>query len=77
MKIFIVLFIIATIFYVFGKKNYLDSQKKTIFNNIKFLYFYKISREFLGTDSKPFTLPKSIRISPDQTKNRFKYLKQK
>jgi len=47
-------------YYVFGKKNYLDSQKKTIFNNIKFLYFYKISREFLGTDSKPFTLPKSI-----------------
>ena len=47
-------------YYVFGKKNYLDSQKKTIFNNIKFLYFYKISREFLGTEPKPFTLPKSI-----------------
>jgi len=51
--------------YVFGKKKYLDSINNCIFNNIRFLYFYAIGKDFLSFIQEKqkrikFKLPKAI-----------------
>ena len=52
-------------YYIFSKKKYLDSKNNYIFNNIKFLYFYTIGKDFLSfiqnkQKKEIFKLPRSI-----------------
>lgn len=46
--------------FIFSKKKYLDDKKKIIFNELRSVFFYKISHDYLRIKPEKFTLPKSI-----------------
>ena len=43
-------------YYIFSKKKYLDSKNNYVFNNIKFLYFYTIGKDFFSFIQKKQTV---------------------
>ena len=47
-------------FHIFVNKQFLDKQKKIIFNNVKHIYFYHLDKEFPSISEKELNLPKSL-----------------